>query len=153
MPAPGRLEFDGGRSCEELATDTSPLRTLHPLNARLVKDFEREARIDGLPPKELAERKRSLVTQLNNYIAMKKSYAVTLEDREELFGADEKGKGKGPLKVDRGIEGKRPWRAGRRLQLLLLPAPHDTPSSPAPLALLPLVPIAPPRPLLRAGQV
>lgn len=38
----------------------------------LIKDFEREARTDGLPARELADRKRLLVNELNSYIALKK---------------------------------------------------------------------------------
>jgi novel plant SNARE len=52
---------------------------------RLIKEFEREGRTDGMPAKELAERKRSLVNDLNNFIAMKKQFGAQAESREQLF--------------------------------------------------------------------
>ncbi len=41
---------------------------------RLIKDFEREARIDGMAPSVLAARKRDYVQALNRFIEMKKPY-------------------------------------------------------------------------------
>ncbi|KAI8473157.1 MAG: hypothetical protein J3K34DRAFT_361577, partial [Monoraphidium minutum] len=62
----------------------------------LVKEFEREARIDGMPARELAERKRALVNELNSYIALKKNYSGADEARGELLaGAAPGGGGEG----------------------------------------------------------
>jgi novel plant SNARE len=61
---------------------------MHDLAAerfRLIKEFEREGRTDGMPAKELADRKRNLVNELNNFIAMKKQYGAQSENREQLF--------------------------------------------------------------------
>ena len=41
---------------------------------RLIKDFEREARIDGMAPSVLAARKRDYVQALNRFIEMTKPY-------------------------------------------------------------------------------
>lgn len=41
---------------------------------RLIKDFEREARIDGMPSSVLAARKRDYVQALNRFLEMKKDY-------------------------------------------------------------------------------
>jgi hypothetical protein len=41
---------------------------------RLIKDFEREARTDGMPAHLLAGRKRDHVQTLNKFIDMKKQY-------------------------------------------------------------------------------
>jgi hypothetical protein len=38
-----------------------------------------------MPARELADRKRNLVTELNNYIALKKSYTTTEQGRGELM--------------------------------------------------------------------
>ena len=51
---------------------------------RLIKDFEREARTDGLPAEDLGARKRLLVAKLNAYITAKKEAAGALETRREL---------------------------------------------------------------------
>lgn len=45
---------------------------------RLIKDFERESRSDGMPPKVIAEKKRELVQALNRFISTKKSIATEL---------------------------------------------------------------------------
>ena len=55
-----------------------------PQPRRLIKDFEREARTDGLPAEDLAARKRLLVGELNGFIAQKKAAAGVLEARREL---------------------------------------------------------------------
>lgn len=51
---------------------------------RLIKDFEREARTDGLPAEDLGARKRLLVVELNALIAAKKEAAGALGARREL---------------------------------------------------------------------
>jgi hypothetical protein len=60
---------------------------------RLIKDFEREARADGLPAADLANRKRELVQELNGYIAMKKELSAQSSTRAELLGSADRGKG------------------------------------------------------------
>jgi hypothetical protein len=55
------------------------------VHCRLIKEFEREGRTDGMPARELADRKRGLVTELNNFIALKKSYSATEQGRNELM--------------------------------------------------------------------
>jgi hypothetical protein len=52
--------------------------------ARLIKEFEREARTDGVPPADLATRKKALVQELNGFIGMKKERSADLEARREL---------------------------------------------------------------------
>ena len=54
------------------------------LACRLIKEFEREARTDGVPAAELASRKKALVQELNSFIAMKKDRSGDLEARKEL---------------------------------------------------------------------
>eukprot|EP00878_Enallax_costatus_P004352 GHUV01004588.1.p2 GENE.GHUV01004588.1~~GHUV01004588.1.p2 ORF type:complete len:286 (+),score=100.88 GHUV01004588.1:345-1202(+) len=51
----------------------------------LIHDFEREARTDGMPARELADRKRKLVTELNSFINQKKQYSSTEDGRNELL--------------------------------------------------------------------
>ncbi|KAK9830607.1 hypothetical protein WJX81_004669 [Elliptochloris bilobata] len=51
---------------------------------RLIKDFEREARTDGLPAEDLAARKRLLVGELNGFITQKKNAAGAVDVRREL---------------------------------------------------------------------
>ena len=51
---------------------------------RLIKDFEREARTDGLPAEDLGARKRLLVAELNTLITAKKEAAGALDARREL---------------------------------------------------------------------
>ena len=53
---------------------------------RLIKDFEQEARTDGMPPAELATRKKGLVQQLNDFIAMKKERGANITAKQELIG-------------------------------------------------------------------
>uniref|UniRef100_A0A061RZI5 Putative plant SNARE n=1 Tax=Tetraselmis sp. GSL018 TaxID=582737 RepID=A0A061RZI5_9CHLO len=55
---------------------------------RQVKDFEREARTDGMPPKILSEKKRQLVQELNTYIALKKTNTAQLQARSALTEKD-----------------------------------------------------------------
>jgi hypothetical protein len=56
----------------------------------LIKDFEREARADGMPAAELATRKKARVQQLNAFIMQKKEVSVAQEGRQQLL-ADNKG--------------------------------------------------------------
>lgn len=70
-----------------------PLSTLHnkPLHARLlaprrlIREFEREARTDGMPPNELNARKKEMVQQLNGFIGMKKAFGAQAAQRGELL--------------------------------------------------------------------
>lgn len=52
---------------------------------RLIKEFEREARTDGIPSKELSKRKTEVVNELNNLISMRKTAAAQLQSRQELL--------------------------------------------------------------------
>jgi SNARE protein len=54
---------------------------------RLIRDFEREARTDGIPYADLASRKKILVQELNNYISMKKERSRDLDAKKELVGS------------------------------------------------------------------
>jgi hypothetical protein len=56
-----------------------------PFRRRLIKEFERDGRMDGMLARELADRKRNLVTELNSFIALKKSYTTTEQGRGELM--------------------------------------------------------------------
>eukprot|EP00775_Hariotina_reticulata_P008789 gene8789-8967_t len=51
----------------------------------LILEFEREARTDGMPARELADRKRRLANQLNEYIILKKQYTSNEQGRNELL--------------------------------------------------------------------
>ncbi|GFH26092.1 t-SNARE coiled-coil homology domain-containing protein [Haematococcus lacustris] len=53
----------------------------------LLKDFEREARIDGMPAPILAQRKKVLVDQLNQLISKKKELAAFAAKDDLLAGA------------------------------------------------------------------
>lgn len=59
------------------------------LCCRLVKEFEREARSDGMPAAELAERRRMLVNQLNNFISIKKTQTQILSARAGLLAGSQ----------------------------------------------------------------
>lgn len=61
-----------------------PASAGHAQPRRLIKDFEREARTDGLPAGDLAARKRLLVAELNGLITAKKKAAGELDARREL---------------------------------------------------------------------
>jgi hypothetical protein len=52
---------------------------------RLIQEFEREARTDGMPTRELVDRKRQLVGQFNTYVNLKKQHASTEAGRGELL--------------------------------------------------------------------
>lgn len=58
-----------------------------PLAAcRLIKDFEREARMEGMPVATLAAKKKGLVQELNGFIAQKKAISEQAESMAELVG-------------------------------------------------------------------
>ena len=78
---------------------------------RLIKDFEQEARTDGMPPAELATRKKGLVQQLNDFIAMKKERGASITAKQELIGTK-----KGPVVKDVNGERQqdRPGTKGRQ---------------------------------------
>ncbi|KAK9915749.1 hypothetical protein WJX75_003579 [Coccomyxa subellipsoidea] len=50
----------------------------------LIKEFEREARTDGIAAAELVNRKKAMVQELNNFISMKKDRSTDLDARKEL---------------------------------------------------------------------
>jgi hypothetical protein len=52
---------------------------------RLIQEFEREAHTDGMPNRELADRKRKLVNQFNTYVNQKKQHSSTESGRGELL--------------------------------------------------------------------
>lgn len=53
----------------------------------LIREFEREARMDGLSPEELAARRKQLVQELNGFIGLKKALASgASSSRDELLG-------------------------------------------------------------------
>lgn len=57
----------------------------------LIKEFEQEARMDGMTAAELTSRKKGLVQQLNDFIAKKKEYGNDIAGRKELIGAAKRG--------------------------------------------------------------
>lgn len=67
--------------------------------SRLIKEFEREARTDGIAPTELANRKKAMVQELNDFIGMKKERSADLEARRELVA------GGSPSKAPQAING------------------------------------------------
>ena len=54
---------------------------------RLIKDFEREARVDNMPPLDLATRKKALVQELNGFITAKKEFTQDQAVKAELISA------------------------------------------------------------------
>lgn len=46
---------------------------------RLIKEFEREARVDGRPTEEIVAAKQRYVNQVNSYVARKKQAAAELK--------------------------------------------------------------------------
>lgn len=59
-------------------------------SCRLIKDFEREARMDGMAVTLLAAKKKTLVQELNSYIAQKKAISEQNESRDALLGTTAK---------------------------------------------------------------
>eukprot|EP00899_Mesostigma_viride_P012563 jgi/Mesvir1/21307/Mv15929-RA.1 len=59
---------------------------------RLIKDFEVDARADGMEAKEVNERKNALVRELNGFVGLKKTAASHLANKAALFeGANTNG--------------------------------------------------------------
>ena len=54
---------------------------------RLIKDFEREARVDNMSATDLATRKKALVQELNSFITTKKEFTQMQAAKQELIGA------------------------------------------------------------------
>jgi hypothetical protein len=52
--------------------------------SRLIKDFEMDARVDGMPGPMLVERKRDLVARINDFINLKKAFGEA-QVREQEF--------------------------------------------------------------------
>lgn len=63
------------------------------MHCSLIKEFEQEARTDGMPAPELTARKKGMVQQLNEYIAKKKELGTDIAGRKELIGAAKRGDG------------------------------------------------------------
>jgi hypothetical protein len=51
----------------------------------LIREFEREARTDGMPVNELNFRKKQYVQELNGFIGLKKAYSSAQGQRGELL--------------------------------------------------------------------
>ena len=64
---------------------------LRHVHCSLIKEFEQEARTDGMPAAELTSRKKGMVQQLNEYIAKKKELGSDIAGRKELIGAAKRG--------------------------------------------------------------
>lgn len=64
----------------------------------LIKDFERDARADGMPARELAERKKLLASELNGYIQLKKDFAQGEGNKGDLLNGAQG-------EIELGIEG------------------------------------------------
>ena len=80
----------------------------HTRYFRLIKEFEREARTDGMPPLDLATRKKTLVSELNGYITAKKDFTTAAAQKADLTGASSPRGGK--LAAARSQEGEQPCR-------------------------------------------
>ena len=52
---------------------------------RLIKAFEQEARAENMPSQELANRKKTMVQELNNLITMKKERSSAVDAKKELL--------------------------------------------------------------------
>ena len=70
-----------------------PHRLFCCLMRSLIKEFEQEARTDNMPAAELTSRKKTMVQQLNEYIAKKKELGNDIAGRKELIGAAKRGDG------------------------------------------------------------
>ncbi|GMH35226.1 hypothetical protein BSKO_03094 [Bryopsis sp. KO-2023] len=66
----------------------------------LIKEFEREARTDGISPKELARRKAELVDEVNTFMSLRKTHANQIQSRRELLGGAQEGGGAGQVRVE-----------------------------------------------------
>lgn len=56
-----------------------------PSYGSLIREFEREARTDGMPANELNLRKKQYVQELNGFIGLKKAYSGAAGQRAELL--------------------------------------------------------------------
>ncbi|EFN51513.1 hypothetical protein CHLNCDRAFT_55096 [Chlorella variabilis] len=63
---------------KELTADMQEAKTL-------IREFEREARTDGMPANELNFRKKQYVQELNGFIGLKKAYSGAAAQRSELL--------------------------------------------------------------------
>ncbi|EFJ47278.1 Qb-SNARE, NPSN-family [Volvox carteri f. nagariensis] len=61
----------------------------------LIKDFEREARADGMPASELTARKRAMAAELNGFIEMKKQFAQNEGNKGDLLSGAQAGERNG----------------------------------------------------------
>ena len=67
----------------QITSEAHQKRLVH----RLIKEFEREARTDGVTALDLDNRKKAMVQELNNFITMKKERSSALDARRELTEA------------------------------------------------------------------
>jgi hypothetical protein len=70
-----------------------------PLSS-LIKDFEREARADGMSANELAARKRLMAAELNGFIEMKKQFAQSEGTKSDLLNGAQGGE------IEMGTDGE-----------------------------------------------
>jgi hypothetical protein len=56
-----------------------------PPACSLIREFEREARIDGLDGNQFNARKKALVQELNGFIGLKKAYSASSGLRSQLL--------------------------------------------------------------------
>lgn len=98
-----------------------------PLPSSLLKEFEQEARLDGMPPPTLAARRRPLAEQLAALAATRAAALSTastvaaaaaggVEDGGGATTAKAKAKGKAKAAVDKptGVDGEERWKRERR---------------------------------------
>lgn len=71
---------------------------------RIIREFEKQARADGMDQRELQKKKTEMVVQLNKHVAMRKKKQESMREKEELLKkkadveAAKKDKGKGKAK-------------------------------------------------------
>mmetsp|Transcript_23071 Transcript_23071/g.64069 ORF Transcript_23071/g.64069 Transcript_23071/m.64069 type:complete len:266 (+) Transcript_23071:526-1323(+) len=88
----------------EKASVLKGLTTIMQECKRQLKDFEREARTDGMPPAILSDKKRQLVQELNTYIALKKTQTAQMQARNQLM---EPSTSSSAAQQENGFEGKK----------------------------------------------
>lgn len=79
------MHTGGAPAAVRAAPHDKPLHARLLAPRRLIREFEREARTDGMPPNELNARKKEMVQQLNGFIGMKKAFGAQAAQRGELL--------------------------------------------------------------------
>lgn len=90
------LAHGSARASRTPAPPSTPPRP--GLLCSLIKDFEREARADGMPARELADRKKTLAAELNGYIQMKKDFSQGEGNKDDLMNGAQG-------EIELGVEG------------------------------------------------